>query len=246
MDILSKKMLLDMPNAALKCIDAYGEISAFKSVPATLSLCVTFRGTAEQYALMGDGRTVSGMPNGTSSFTLYKRPDSYWLGGLCWSYTNAAATTESVATKLCSYNTVMSIITDGKPHCLVCCVNPTEKKIKAYVDGVYVNDGYNYYKTFTATPTAFIASNSFKMGTTTAYTLDGGCTISNIKYFNFDISATGAPYTLDDYQNNRDIPDGTSGVILNLHNKLSGNTWQDESGNGYDMALQGDFEITDE
>ena len=36
------------------------------------------------------------------------------------------------------------------------------------------------------------------------------------------------------------------GVILNLHNKLSGSTWTDDSGNGYNMTLSGDFEITDE
>ena len=36
------------------------------------------------------------------------------------------------------------------------------------------------------------------------------------------------------------------GVIFNLHNKLSGTTWQDESGNGNNMTLSGDFEITDE
>ena len=200
----------------LKCNSVYGNTSLY-TVPASLSLCVTFRGTAEQYALIGDGRALVGMPNGTSNFTLYKRPDSGWLGGLCWSYTNAAATTESVATKLCFYNTVMSIITDGKPHCLVCCVNPTEKKIKAYVDGVYVNDGYNSYKTFTATPAAFIANNSFSMGSmgvATANTLTGGCTISNIKYFNFDISADGSAYTLDDYQNNRDVPDALSSAYI--------------------------------
>jgi hypothetical protein len=246
MDILSRQLTTVIPDAGLKCNSVYGQISAFKSVPAALSLCITIQMTQEQYDQFRDSGVIIGCPNGVSNFCLYKRPASGWLGGLCWGYTNAAATTESLATKICFYNTVMSTITDGKTHCLVCCVNPTEKKIKAYVDGVYVNDGYDSYKTFTATPTAFITSNSFGIGTNTTYTLNGGCTISNVKYFNFDISAEGAAYSLEDYQNNRDIPDGTSGIILNLHNKLSGTTWQDESGNGHNMTLSGDYEITDE
>lgn len=239
-------MLLDMPNAALKCNSAYGEISALKTVPPSLSLCVTIRMTqAEWEALQGDINFL-GNPNRTYWAQLigYRASTAPTAWGLRWNF-RGPNDGNAIQIRYKEYmdGTRSPNILDGKPHTLVCTINAETKKMKAFLDGEVIVGG----KITIPDRIEYTATNSFRVGTAyPRYNLTGGCALSNIKYFNFDISATGAPYTLDDYQNNRDIPDGTSGVILNLHNKLSGNTWQDESGNGYDMALQGDFEITDE
>lgn len=245
-----------MPDAGLKCDSVYSDLSLY-TVPAELSFCLTIQMTQEQYAQLRDNVTIIGCPNGTSWFALLL--DSYSLSkGFIWSYKNANLPEETAYSgKRGYYRDVMSAILDGKPHKLVCCIGDrikeaytelsgySDKGLKFFLDGVAVNDGIGgRNKQFLNVPTEFNATNKFRIGTATTYTLTGGV-LSNIKYFNFDISADGSAYTLDDYQNDKDIPDGTSGVILNLANKLSGNTWQDESGNGYDMALQGDFEIVD-
>ena len=251
-------MLLDMPNAALKCNSGYGEISAFKSVPAEVSLCITIKITQEEYDAIGSNFTILGMPNGTSFFYLYKRTSSY-MPGFTWAYKNANLAEEpSFEVKAAYYNSVMSSITDGKPHCLVCCVGNrtkessistySDKGLKFFLDGKPINDliaGRN--KQFLNEPTSYVTSNSFRLGLQYPnYTLTGGI-YSNIKYFNFDISATGAAYSLEDYQSNRDIPEAISGnVLLNLQNNISGSTWTDDSGNANNMTLSGDYEITDE
>lgn len=135
----------------------------------------------------------------------------------------------------------MEGLLDGNAHKVVVITSNSGSRI--YLDGAKIA---NY--TSTLVPTEFTSSawnTSFRIGNHVSSMQKGG-TISNIKYFSFDISAADAAYTLDDYQNNRDIPDGISGVILNLQNKLSESTWTDESGNGYNMTLSGDYEITDE
>ena len=236
MDILSRKLLLDMPNAGLKCNSTYGQIATLKTVPASFSLCVTIRMTQEERDKIGDARTFLGMPNGYSWLALIENKNI----GPFWYLKNDGVM--SWARAVYYRGQYLSTLTDGSTHKLVCSLNTTEKRLKCYIDGVLAESSSLSNETLVD----FQTTNVFRLGTgyNAQYRLEAG-TYSNVKYFSFDISATGAAYTLDDYQNNRDIPDGTSGVILNLHNKLSGSTWQDESGNGYDMALQGDFEIVD-
>jgi hypothetical protein len=220
MDILSRQLTTVIPDAGLKCNSVYGGISAFKSVPAEVSLCITIKITQEEYDPIG-GINILGMINGTSYFCLSKRPESYWMPGFAWAYKNANLAEESgFEIKQAYYNSVMSAILDGKPHKLVCCVGNrtkealsslsdySDKGLKFFLDGVAVNDGIvGRNKQFLNVPTDFYATNTFGIGTNTTYTLNGGCSLSNIKYFNFDISAEGAPYTLDDYQNGKDVPE---------------------------------------
>ena len=183
-----------MPNAGLKCDSVYGGISAFKSVPAALSFCLTIQMTQEQYDQLRDSVTIIGCPNGTSFFYLYKRTSSY-MPGFTWSYKNANLAEEpSFEVKAAYYTSVMSAILDGKPHKLVCCVGNrtkealsslsgySDKGLKFFLDGVAVNDGIGgRNKQFLNVPTDFYATNTFGIGTTTTYTLTGGV-LSYIKF----------------------------------------------------------------
>lgn len=225
-----------MPNAALKCNSTYGQIATLKTVPASFSLCITIRMTQEERDKIGDARTFVGMPNGYSWLALIENKAI----GPFWYLKNSDTMPWGHAVYY--RGQYLSTLTDGSTHKLVCSLNTTEKRLKCYIDGVLAESKSLSNETLAD----FQTTNVFRLGTgyNAQYRLEAG-TYSNIKYFNFDISADGSAYSLDDYQNDKDIPDGTSGVILNLANKLSGTTWQDESGNGYDMALQGDFEIVD-
>ncbi len=201
-------MTTAIPDAGLKCNSVYGSITSLYTVPAELSLCVTLQITAEQYAAMTVSINILGSVNGTSWFNLIRRA---YTGNdrLQWEYKNSNVMTSSIAAPY--YASYTPTITDGKPHKLVCCVSAAEKKIKAFLDGVLIGTA-----DLSATPPAeFTATNCFRLGTLYPnYNLQGGGVISNIKYFNFDISADGAAYTLDDYQNDKDVPDELSSAYI--------------------------------
>lgn len=199
---------------SLKCISTYGNNASLKTVPAELSLCVTLQMTQEEYNQLNDIIGILGCPNGTSWFALIKGTASK----LFWQYKNENLAEESGhESKMGRYNNVMTTILDGKPHKLVCCIgnrvkdetaveNYSDKGLKIFLDGVAVNDGIDSRnKQFLNPPTEFTATNSFRFGAYSSNSLTSGI-ISNVKYFNFDISAEGAAYTLDDYQNDRDAP----------------------------------------
>lgn len=243
---------------SIKCNSVYGGISALRTVPAEVSLCITIKITQEEYDPIGP-INILGMINGTSYFCLSKRPENYWMPGFTWAYKNANLAEESgFEVKLGYYNSVMSAILDGKPHKLVCCVGNrtkedlpvisdySDKGLKFFLDGVAVNDGIGgRNKQFLNVPTEFNATNTFGIGTSTTYTLNGGCTISNVKYFNFDISTTGAPYTLDDYQNGKDVPNEVKdNLVLELNNfSKSNGVWLDSSANNWNMTFTGTYEL---
>lgn len=84
------------------------------------------------------------------------------------------------------------IITDGKPHCIVCCYNLGT--IKVYVDGNLVTTASSEYADE-------ITPDSFQIGDVNC-AIDG---ISNVAIFNFDMSDANAPYTLSDYQQGKPI-----------------------------------------
>lgn len=227
-----------MPNAGLKCNSTYGQIATLKTVPASFSLCITIRMTQEERDKIADARTFVGMPNGYSWLFLVENKAI----GPFWYFKNSGVM--PFAHAVYYRGQYLSTLTDGSTHKLVCSLNTTEKRLKCYIDGVLAESKSLSNETLVD----FQTTNVFRLGTadTAQYRLEAG-TYSNVKYFNFDISATGAPYTLDDYQNNRDIPEAISGnVLLNLQNNISGSTWTDDSGNGHNMTLSGDYEITDE
>lgn len=226
-----------MPNAAVKFTNAWGD-TGLQTTPANFSLCLTLKMTQTEF----DGMTNYGLLIGQVNNDSLASPNCNYIYKVGTQFVYLYKSANLSSARAVYFPTAsMAALLDGNAHKIV--VITANNGTRIYVDGGRVA---NY--TSSLVPTEFTSSawnTSFRIGNHASSMQKGG-TISNIKYFNFDISAAGAGYTLDDYQNNRDIPDGTSGIILNLHNKLSGTTWQDESGNGHNMTLSGDYEITDE
>lgn len=198
----------------LKCSSVYGSTSLY-TVPAELSLCVTLQITAEQYEAMTAAINILGSVNGASWFNLIRRRYSESNDRLQWEYKNSNVMTSSAAAAYSASYT--PTITDGQPHKLVCCISAAEKKIKAFLDGVLIGAA-----DLSATPPAeFQATNSFSLGTRYPnLNLQGGGVLSNVKYFNFDISASGAPYTLEDYQNDKDVPSFSYLLSPSIYNTI--------------------------
>lgn len=99
-----------------------------------------------------------------------------------------------------------TVFADGKPHAwaLVCGKNETNGFLKLYRDGVLVGS-----KTDLALFDDFIPTYGFYLGKAQA----GGSTdssakgrLSRVAFFNFDVSASDAAYTLADYQSGKSIP----------------------------------------
>lgn len=189
----------------LKCNSTYGEIATLKTVPASFSLCITIRMTQEERDKIADARTFVGMPNGYSWLALIENKAI----GPFWYLKNSGVMQSAYAVYY--RRQYLSTLTDGSPHKLVCSLNTTEKRLKCYIDGVLAESSSLSNETLVD----FQTTNVFRLGTgyNAQYRLEAG-TYSNIKYFNFDISATGAPYTLDDYQNDKDVPDELSSAYI--------------------------------
>lgn len=140
---------------------------------------------------------------------------------------------------------------DGKPHAwaLVCGKNDTNGFFKLYRDGVLIGS-----KTSLALFEDFIPTYGFYIGKAQA----GGSAdvsakgrLSRIAFFNFDVSASDALYSLADYQTGKSIPpsllNATEGnrAVLNLENyTIARNTTtrliKDLSAGGYDATITGD------
>ena len=97
-------------------------------------------------------------------------------------------------------------LADGKPHAwaLVCGKNDTNGFFKLYRDGVLIGS-----KTNLALFEDFIPTHGFYLGKAQA----GGSTdisakgrLSRVAFFNFDVSASDALYSLVDYQSGKSIP----------------------------------------
>lgn len=143
-------------------------------------------------------------------------------------------------------------LADGKPHAwaLVCGKNDTNGFFKLYRDGVLIGS-----KTNLALFEGFIPTYGFYLGKAQT----GGSTdifakgrLSRIAFFNFDVSASDALYSLADYQAGKSIPpsllDATEGnrAILNLENyTIARNTTtrliKDLSAGGYDATITGEI-----
>ena len=243
MPLQTKKFFTSSSNRGLECNGVYGYTN-LKDLTADLSFCVTIKVTADEYAAMNESINIAGCINGANYFSLTKRPAAGWLPGLTFSYCNSALT-ETQSIKHGFYNSVINDIIDGQVHKLVCVINSNAKLFTFYLDGVAVNDGQPAFKSFDTTPTAFTATNNFRIGTTPAFSIAGGHIISNIKLFNTPIDqprSSGITYTLGDYQNDIPVTD-RSELLIDLNNKLTGTTWVDESSNGHNMTLEGSYNI---
>lgn len=109
---------------------------------------------------------------------------------------------------------------DGKPHAwaLVCGKNATNGFLKLYRDGVLIGS-----KTSLALFNDFIPDNGFYFGKAqTSGEQDSSAKgrLSRVAFFNFDVSASDASYSLADYQAGKSIPPSfnltTPQVLLDL------------------------------
>lgn len=141
---------------------------------------------------------------------------------------------------------------DGKPHtwALICGKTETNGFFRLYRDGVLIDS-----KTNLALFDDFTPSYGFYFGkaqTSGAKDNSAKGRLSRVAFFNFDVSASDAAYTLADYQAGKLIPpillNATDGnrAILNLENyTIARNTTKrlikDLSAGGYDATITGDI-----
>ena len=137
---------------------------------------------------------------------------------------------------------------DGKPHAwaLVCGKNATNGFFKLYRDGVLINSQMSL-----ALFDDFIPEYGFSLGkhqTSGASDNPARGRMSNIAFFNFDVSESNAPYTLADYKSGKSVPptlynpQAAQRAELALENyTIARNTTtrliKDVSGNSYDATV---------
>lgn len=141
---------------------------------------------------------------------------------------------------------------DGKPHAwaLICGKDDTSGFFKLYRDGVLVDS-----KTSLALFDDFIPTYGFYLGksqVSSAADASAKGRLSRIAFFNFDVSASNAPYTLADYQSGGAVPptlynpQATQRAELALENyTIARNTTtrlvKDLSAGGYDATITGEI-----
>ena len=145
-----------------------------------------------------------------------------------------------------------TVFADGKPHAwaLICGKNETNGFFKLYRDGVLIDSQMSL-----ALFDDFIPDNGFYFGkaqTSGAQDNSAKGRLSRIAFFNFDVSASDALYSLADYQSGKSIPptllNATDGnrAILNLESyTIARNTTtrlvKDLSAGGYDATITGNI-----
>lgn len=143
-------------------------------------------------------------------------------------------------------------LADGKPHAwaLICGKDDTSGFFKLYCDGVLIGS-----KTSLALFNDFIPTYGFYLGksqVSSAADASAKGRLSRVAFFNFDVSASDADYTLADYQSGKSIPPtlltATDGqrAYLNLENyTIARNTTtrliKDLSAGGYDATITGEI-----
>ena len=141
---------------------------------------------------------------------------------------------------------------DGKPHAwaLICGKDDTSGFFKLYCDGVLIGS-----KTSLALFNDFIPTYGFYFGksqVSDAQDSSAKGRLSRVAFFNFDVSAPDALYSLADYQTGKSIPpsllNATEGnrAVLNLENyTIARNTTtrliKDLSAGGYDATVSGEI-----
>lgn len=217
--------------------------NSVKNIPASYSLCMTLAITKEQFdttAAIGD-INLCGNVNGYNLANWLLVGRTYWSIRFNYRNNDLSSTIYSCVIPLWidSYNIKYL---DGKPHKYVACVDAETKTLKTYIDSVYVNSNGNQILSYT--PVDFTATNQFDIGTNNKYRLDGGFKISNIKRFDFAMDATDAPYTLQDYQNGKDIPENVTPLIdlVNISKSpesadVWSGLWLDRSPNNHNLQF---------
>lgn len=200
-----------------------GQTTFANSFPI-FSMCATMSMTQTQFDSIVDYTNFFGYPAGTNYNMLYKNGTN-----IVW------VVKDTINDRFLQLSTAQrTLLLDGNYHRI--CLIGNNNILKLSIDGtvstlstIINTSGY---------PTTY--NNPFMVGQLS--NLKGK--FSNIKFFNFDISAVGAPYTVSDYQNGKDVPSalllnsGTNKAILSLNN-VSNTLWVDSSVNKYNATLSG-------
>ena len=162
--------------------------NSFKNFGNVFSMCGIIQMSAKTFASIGANQCIFGGHSESNNSTIVLQKVEAASNQL---YCKVLINQESPAIDYGAYFDA-SIITDGKPHCIVCCYNLGT--IKVYVDENLVTTASTEYA-------GDITTDSFQIGDVNS-AIDG---ISNVAIFNFDMSDANASYTLSDYQQGKTI-----------------------------------------
>ena len=211
MDILSRQLTTAIPDAGLKCVDAWGD-TGLQTTPANFSLCITLKMTQAEF----DGMINYGLLIGQVDNAAANSPNCNYIYKVGNQFVYRYKSDNLSSARAVYFPTsAMAILLDGVAHKIVAITANDGSRL--YVDGVRVA---NY--TSSLVPTEFTSSGwntSFRIGNHASSMQKGGI-FSNVKYFNFDISASGAAYTLEDYQNDKDVPNFSYLLSPSIYNTI--------------------------
>lgn len=192
------------------------------------SMCATMTMTQAEFDSMPNFTNFFGYPAGSNYNMLYKNGEN-----IVW------VLYDTINNKYLPLRSPQkTLLLNGSPHKIALIGN--NNLLKLSIDGTVSTQSTTI--NVSGYPTTY--SQPFMVGI--ASNLKGK--FSNVKFFNFDISASGAPYTVSDYQNNKDVSSalllgsGTDKAILSLNN-VSNTFWLDSSINKYNAALSGTFTL---
>ncbi len=144
-----------------------------------------------------------------------KNRSNQWQCGFNWGYGQNGDTTSRAF-----LNVAPEQFADGKPHAwaLVCGKNETNGFFKLYRDGVLIDSKMSLALFDDFTPEYGFCLGKHQISGASDTSAKGK--IANIAFFNFDVSASDADYTLADYQSGKSIPPSfnltTPQVLLDL------------------------------
>lgn len=121
---------------------------------------------------------------------------------------------------------------DGNWHSMVAIVDGTNNKLKLYIDNTPV----------VLSATTIVAA---EIPSTSPFRVGGAENVSNVKVFNFDMSATGAPYSVAEYSRGEGEPiathssTATNKAILSLSDAADAAQVRDLAGDGNHVVIIG-------
>lgn len=116
-----------------------------------------------------------------------------------------------------------SVLCNGQWHTIVVCVNSTQ--LKVYIDGVLKGTLNSTFTAISSPPTLLnlrIASTQYNN------TYNKNWDVNSLTIVNFDMSDASSPYTIEDYNNRKDLP---TNVLLGVEDNKAWLCWQNNTTN---------------
>lgn len=192
------------------------------NLTSPFSVCLNLTLTEDDLKSWVSGMSVigtGGTTSQTNGFFLCKTQSSHFEFN---TRTNYATKSIRIAEYNASTQSYTSQYLDGLPHNYV--ISYDGINIHLYIDGAEFGGALTPNWSDVVLPQSFRIGNYYQNGNITAK-------ISRIKYFNFDITADDAPYTLQDYISGKDEPPS----LHNAYNLSNISNWT--SATNYDTSL---------